>query len=184
MDRYLGTAPVKVEGGLYVVARYILKALENYFYENFDEFQSGKKRKVSASLKKELESDIKKFFNYDSNTKRWLGDFLTMSRDDLDNVQEIIKNWEDFSKERNTGLTRLGSKDSTPDQQKIKIEQLLGVLKQLNKLFKRVESMQKELGSPLIKYLKNEADKRMIGEQIENKLELLILEEIKRIKNG
>ena len=42
--------------------------------------------------------------------------------------------------------------------------------------------MQKELGSPLIKYLKNEADKRMIGEQIENKLELLILEEIKKDK--
>ena len=188
MDRYLGTAPVKVEGGLYVVARYILKALENYFYENFDEFQSGKKRKVQAARESALSKELNNAFNnkYAKEIfKEWYEEISNFVQ--ANDLRTIFEKWREvdssLTQQHNIGYQRAQTEDEEE-----KFEKRQRILNKLDEIIKAAEKSDNKTQKVLLKFIKEKIKDLNLTEsknrQIENKLELLILEEIKRIKNG
>jgi len=192
IDRLLTTAPVKVEGGLYVVARYILKALENYFYNKFEEFQSGKKRSIQSALENETLQGLERY--YTMKTKNLFRDWIVTATDEIkdDNTQGIIDKWKEDNgiyDNKREQLANSSRQTDLTDEQLFKLEQLSTILNNINKLILQIEENEKTK-KILLNFLKQKAEEQNItiqeskNRQIENKLEILILEEIKRIKNG
>ena len=102
-------------------------------------------------------------------------------------ITNTQKKWEEVDGNLTT-QHNIGYQSAETDEEKEKYENRQLILNKLDKIIKAAKKSDNKTQKVLLKFIKEKIEDLNLTEsknrQIENKLELLILEEIKRIKNG